>query len=233
MGITEFASRNKAWEFYAKQVSPTTAGQESTRDDDARGKMTEFSVTPLPPMIPDHEFVSAVQTTDISWLGHLPEVKEGIKNQPRSPEVSKLSTDREITNSLYLTSRDKQHRNKPKHMVFSSSKNLNLTQDFDAETNPDAKQAYAENLAVDSLEITNSTHITRIKEGMLRREYKDTYPFINFQRPNIRAIIYNAASHTYSNDICVLTSGPKGMINECKRWAAEIGVDVHSEVFDW
>merc|ERR1712217_485808 len=83
------------------------------------------------------------------------------------------------------------------------------------------------------LEIENSTHITRVKDPKLRQEYKATYPFINFQRPNIRGIIYNAASNTHSRDICVLTSGPKGMINECKRWAAEIGVDIHCEVFDW
>merc|ERR1719499_153382 len=121
-------------------------------------------------------------------------------------------------------------------MVFNSSRASmisNKQATDEGHSDPNLKEAYAKDLAVDSLEITNSTHITRVKDENLRTQYKATYPFINFQRPNIRGIIYKAASDTHSKDICVLTSGPKGMINECKRWAAEIGVDIHCEVFDW
>merc|ERR1712129_108677 len=88
-------------------------------------------------------------------------------------------------------------------------------------------------MAVDSLDITNSTHITRVKNKAMREEYKKAYPFINFRRPNIRSIIFSAAAKSRSKNICVITSGPKGMINDCIRWGAEIGVDVHYEVFDW
>lgn len=119
-------------------------------------------------------------------------------------------------------------------MRFNSPNSITESDDDDdSDTASTEHERHAEDLAVDSLEIVNSTHITRIEDDALKMEYKATYPFINFKRPNIREIIYHAAAVTHSKDICVLTSGPKGMINECKRWAGEIGVEVHYEVFDW
>lgn len=94
---------------------------------------------------------------------------------------------------------------------------------------PNQREKYNAN----GLEITNTTHITRVKDASLRRQYTQTYPFIRFERPNIREIINAAASYTKSRNICVLTSGPRPMINDCRRWGAELGIDVHYEVFDW
>lgn len=81
--------------------------------------------------------------------------------------------------------------------------------DYDTDEEKEISHAI-ENMAVESLDITNSTHITRVKDKSLRKYYKTTYPFINFDRPNIRGIIYAAASKTRSKNVCVLTSGPKG-----------------------
>ena len=214
--ITEFASRNKGWEYYAKNKMDDASPDTEFNGDTFFAGMTNLALPSKPNSL-------TVQKSDISWTCDTPHITERIEHS------------RKITNSMILGELDKKvGDNKPRHMVFSSSRtSIGCTTDFDTETNPDTKRAYARDLAVDSLEITNSTHITRIKSDSLKRQYKETYPFINFQRPNIRGIIYKAASDTRSKDICILTSGPKGMINECKRWAAEIGVDVHSEVFDW
>ena len=220
--ITEFASRNKAWEYYEKQTLQANAAHPK------QGGV--FDLAPL-----DDEIT--LQTT-ISFHGNKANVRE-IAAQFSHTLTAHQDTLHRQPYSLRLDSFDKEiGSNKPKHMIFNNSSRHSevidkLDAEFDDDRSPNLKQAFSENMAVDSLEVTNSTHITRVKNAQLRREYKQAYPFINFKRPNIRGIIYKAASDTTSKDICVLTSGPKGMINECKRWAAEIGVDVHSEVFDW
>ena len=223
--ITEFASRNAAWDFYAenKVEEPDELQKEETeRDLTATNSFAVDVVVPGDTLAhPSRTHNMTVQTAEISWHGDEPQVTATVEHS------------RKITNSMILGELDKVvGDNKPKHMVFSSSR-TSITQLSESNLNPELKGAYARNLAVDSLAITNSTHITRIKSDSLKQQYKETYPFINFQRPNIRGIIYHAAAATRSKDICVLTSGPKAMINECKRWAAEVGVDVHCEIYNW
>ena len=255
--ITEFASRNKAWEFYAKTMqngsSPTQGGPTQGGDSkDVSALQVDFQISNFKV----DKSLSTLVETNFEFRGPQAILREVTResehaespSNPRSElapldiSVIQISDPSSRTNpgtprSLQLHALDKKvGNNKPKHVLFNSSKvsmDLKAIQEFDDGVNPDVIEAYASQLAVDSLEIHNSTHITRVKDNKLRRAYKETYPFINFKRPNIRGIIYGAASNTISKDICVVTSGPKGMVNECKRWAAEIGVDVHSEVFDW
>ena len=232
--VTEFASRNKAWEYFENCIAlqPMQNGDTMTpniaNEDEAHRR--GFSLPQLPEEV-------GLQTT-ISFHGDKANIREMATQLSHSVTTKQDTLDRQPY-SLRLNSWDKEvGSNKPKHMIFNNSTRNSddtgkLDAEFDDERSPNLKEAFDDDMAVDSLEIFNSTHITRVKDAELRREYKQTYPFINFQRPNIREIIYKAASDTHSKDICILTSGPKGMINECKRWAAEIGVDVHSEVFDW
>ena len=229
--ITEFASRNTAWHFYAKQWAVDrltqnldTGAVNNTLNDSISGETATFNLNPLSD--------DMVRRTSFVWKDGKPHIQEisGHSSSTTIPSRQSLIKNQLGASSLTLAALDKEVGcNKPKQMVFSSPN----APEFHDEDDLDIEEAYAQDLAVDSLEINNSTHITRVKDVNLRREYKATYPFINFKRPNIRGIIYNAASTTHSKDICVLTSGPKGMINECKRWAAEIGVDIHSEIFDW
>ena len=245
--ITEFASRNKAWDFYAQSMRNLNPTEDGSKDGSVIPNFKEThlpSPTNLSPMslapptnLTVDRSLSAMVETSITFQGPHAIIRETMHgDDEQSVTALDLSVIQSRNNSLRLDSMDKKvGNNKPKHVVFNSSRAsvINVLQELDMGDLSQIKEAYAEDMAVDTLEIQNSTHITRVKDEKLRREYKETYPFINFQRPNIRGIIYKAASDTYSKDICVLTSGPKGMVNECKRWAAEIGVDVHSEVFDW
>ena len=133
--------------------------------------------------------------------------------------------------SLLLTEDDiSQNQNKAANVRFRRGTS---EKQRDSDEDVDVLEADVSSMAVSELEITNSTHITRVKDKQLRKYYRSAYPFINFDRPNCRGIIYAAASKTPSKNVCVITSGPKGMIRDCIRWGAEIGVDVHYEVFDW
>ena len=207
--ITEFCSRNTAWKYYAEN-----------REDTKMESVVSIEVTPA---IGERRTSDNLMFANVMNLPLPPLADEEFSVQTSGVHSSPQPS-REITKSMILGALDKEvGTGKPQNIVFCGSR----------ESVTSSNETFAKDLPVDSLEITNSTHITRIKSDSLKRQYKETYPFINFKRPNIRGIIYKAASDTYSKDICVLTSGPKGMINECKRWAAEIGVDVHSEVFDW
>eukprot|EP01084_Bolivina_argentea_P313441 542805_1 len=53
------------------------------------------------------------------------------------------------------------------------------------------------------------------------------------KRPDIRSILHKAASECLPTDIAVVVSGPKRMITDCLKYADELGVDVHYEMFDW
>ena len=191
--ITEFASRNKAWEFYSKQTWDLSTTQYGSDDDNVSIKSLTLNLPAKP-----------------------------IPNDLMSDSLRVSSLDRTVCDSL------------PTRMSFnrSNSPKNNLTE-FSEDRISNLKTTHAKSLAVESLEILNSTHITRVKGPIRRRQYRETYPFINFKRPNIRGIIYAAASNTISKDMCVLTSGPKEMMNECKLWAAEIGVDIHCEHYNW
>ena len=255
--ITEFASRNTAWEFqrrssvreghvkdgvHSKHLNVTQSPPElhsghltiEVSPPDLPGKVTSVETSTGASGCSDQPGHRSMQTS-ISWKDDIPDVvdtltvQDAVETLTVQQVVDALtipSEPRRDGHSLDLEDLDKiVGSGKPKIIRFSSTRSSTVLEDL-AET-------YAEDLAVDSLQITNSTHITRIKDEALKREYQETYPFINFKRPNIREIIYHAAAATHSKDICVLTSGPRGMINECKRWAVEIGVDVHSEIFDW
>ena len=239
--ITEFASRNAAWEFHRASsiqeedlrnlrkeihsnndngdltinVSPPRSAPLPLRavrntgmtgDVDSIATDTANTTNTADPHHPPRTKLRTVQTS-ISW---------GNINESDIMDALQIPTDpQQNRHSLDLEERDKEVGvGKPKIIRFSSTRSFTVDETFAAD------------LAVDSLQITNSTHITRIKDESLRKEYQETYPFINFERPNIREIIYHAAAATRSKDICVLTSGPMGMINEVKRWALEIGVDV-------
>ena len=88
-------------------------------------------------------------------------------------------------------------------------------------------------MAVDSFDVKYSTHITVVKDETMKLLYKTAYPFIKFKRPNIRSILYKSASVSSITDIVVLTSGPKTMINDVRKWGQELGIDTHFEIFNW
>ena len=289
--ITEFASRNKAWEFYADQMRNISTTQTDALTDaqtDGVSSDPPFHLYRKPIMELDENvdpskvrmkslpFIlkAAIQNREgsklkservqslgeeavehksesvgdqaLSQISSVPvqlsnseHLKESMSLTLRQVPVANLEMEsddlpsRTLSNSLHLKSFDRTiGSDKPSRISFISSKaSMNIIPEFTEDRNPNLKEVHAEDLAVQSLEIHNSTHITRVKDANLRRDYKKAYPFINFKRPNIREIIYSAAFETHSKDICVVTSGPKSMINECKKWSAEIGVDMHSEVF--
>lgn len=243
--VTEFASRNKAWEFHQKSVRSTNpppevvlAGQQPTASRPEHRQETSCSILWNDGGVRISDTLQ-IPTENLEALGNSGESGSGSVQIPMD-NLEKTET----VDSLNLSMVDREvGRGKHRHIKFSSSKaslfgsdespEIDLSEDSRFDRDGDTPVTYAGDLAVDSLTITNSTHITRIKNAELRRQYKATFPFINFKRPNVRSIIYRAATSTRSKDICVVTSGPKGLMNECKRWAAEIGVEVHTEVFDW
>lgn len=212
--ITEFASRNKAW-----QVA------EQKDEEQKEQQRVETWVNPLVD-------IQNVQLTEIEAY-HQSQMKRKVlsgKMQLLREDDAMDGAKRQA--SLLLTDEDiSQNQNKSANVRFRRGTSERQRDDDDEEAG--VLETELASLAVEELDITNSTHITRVKDKTLRKYYRSAYPFINFDRPNIRGIIYAAASKTPSKNVCVITSGPKGMINDCIRWGAEIGVDVHYEVFDW
>ena len=212
--ITEFASRNKAWQITEREHE---AKKEAERVD--------TWINPLADM-------RNVKMEEIEQYHKSSQTRKVITGKMQLMEDS-LAGHRQ--KSLLLTEDDiRVGDNKDAVIKFQRTPTVDAEEKDGVDSDDsDVTRTSIYNMAVEELEITNSTHITRVKDKTLRKFYREAYPFINFDRPNIRGIIYNAASKTPSKNVCVLTSGPKGMIEDCKRWGAEIGVDVHYEVFDW
>eukprot|EP01084_Bolivina_argentea_P201096 343790_1 len=211
--ITEFASRNKAWQVIEKR--------------DEERKESDRQRTWINPLVD----ITNVRLEEIESYHQSSMTRKILHGQ--MDLLSRSDCGRQ--KSLFLTEKDQRVGfNKSPKLKFYKDDTLNGNNDYDSYSDSETEILHVmENMAVETLDITNSTHITRVKDKSLRKYYKTAYPFINFDRPNIRGIIYAAASKTKSKNVCVITSGPKGMINDCIRWGAEIGVDVHYEVFDW
>jgi len=99
--------------------------------------------------------------------------------------------------SILLTADDVEiGRNKKRNLKFKKrdvSRSDHISDTESESSNPDrgeSSQVYADDLVVEELDICNSTHITRVSDAELRKTYRSTYPFINFDRPNIRGVIY-------------------------------------------
>eukprot|EP00484_Ammonia_sp_Unknown_P019119 CAMPEP_0197032324 /NCGR_PEP_ID=MMETSP1384-20130603/11024_1 /TAXON_ID=29189 /ORGANISM="Ammonia sp." /LENGTH=657 /DNA_ID=CAMNT_0042461967 /DNA_START=49 /DNA_END=2022 /DNA_ORIENTATION=- len=223
--IGEFASRNKAWQIAAREKE---LKQERERIMSWANPLATAQLENV--HLADIEAYHGAPATE-----HRRKVQTGNINLQRTRSFYGGSGERQ-RDSILLTDEDKlighdKHTKMKFHRTVSNEYDAKEESDSDEEKENSTMGMAGMN--VESLEITNSTHITRVKDKKLRKYYRETYPFINFERPNIRGIIYQAASHTRSKSVCVITSGPKGMIDDCIKWGAEIGVDVHYEVFDW
>ena len=242
--ITEFARKNKAWEYGENEnedklkennlvaTTTTTPASPSDLDEDI---LLNFNSNPKRDKFPDIEDIeqkaedAAISMIFMETGGDSTKFRNNpyASDQGESPTKNMaLSKDDILVNAASTIIFERGNRTDTEEVEQSLD-------EYEMIMKKNSTIRSMNEMAVESFDIKCSTHITVVKDETMRMFYQTAYPFIKFKRPNIRQILYRAASISPITEIVVLTSGPKSMIHDVRKWGNELGIDIHFEIFDW